>query len=93
MRGEALDKDGNPSKYNQQKWKWLMDSPFKISAECCRIMKKTPLKLYQRETGKYPITAQMACESRLRYQQWLKNGCNGFDMKSPISNPLSFWTE
>ena len=24
---------------------------------------------------------------------WLKNGCNGFDMKSPISNPMSFWTE
>lgn len=22
-----------------------------------------------------------------------KNGCNGFDMKSPISNPMSFWTE
>ena len=21
------------------------------------------------------------------------NGCNGFDMKSPISNPMSFWTE
>ena len=26
-------------------------------------------------------------------RQWLRNGCNGFDMKSPISNPMSFWTE
>ena len=27
------------------------------------------------------MTAEMAEESRLRKQQWLKNGCNGFDMK------------
>lgn len=40
-----------------------------------------------------PMTAQMASESRLRTTNWLKNGCNGFDMKSPISNPMSFWTE
>ena len=39
------------------------------------------------------MTAQMASESRLRTSQWLKNGCNGFNMKSPISNPMSFWTE
>lgn len=39
------------------------------------------------------MTAQMASESKLRTQQWLKNGCNGFDMKSPISNPMSFWME
>lgn len=39
------------------------------------------------------MTAQMASESRLRTSQWLKNGCNGFQMKSPISNPMSFWTE
>ena len=39
------------------------------------------------------MTGQMAIESRLRQSQWLKNGCNGFDMKSPISNPMSFWTE
>lgn len=32
-------------------------------------------------------------ERHLREQQWLKNGCNGFEMKSPISNPMSFWTE
>lgn len=39
------------------------------------------------------MTAQMASESRLRAMKWLKNGCNGFDMKSPISNPMSFWVE
>lgn len=35
----------------------------------------------------------MASESRLRTQQWLMNGCNGFDLKEPISNPMSFWFE
>lgn len=56
-------------------------------------MKKQPSKAYAKKTGKKPITAQMAQESNLRTQQWLKNGCNGFDMKNPISNPMSFWTE
>lgn len=40
-----------------------------------------------------PMTAQMASESRLRTTQWLQNGCNGFHMKNPVSNPMSFWTE
>ena len=35
----------------------------------------------------------MASESKLRTEKWLQNGCNGFDMKSPISNPMSFWTK
>lgn len=39
------------------------------------------------------MTAQTAEESRLRIQQWILNGCNGFNMKSPISNPMSFWVE
>jgi 3'-phosphoadenosine 5'-phosphosulfate sulfotransferase (PAPS reductase)/FAD synthetase len=56
-------------------------------------MKKEPSKRYSKETGRKPITATMASESRLRTQKWLQNGCNGFEMKSPISNPMSFWTE
>ena len=56
-------------------------------------MKKDPAHKYSKETGRYAITAQMAEESKLRTQKWLQNGCNGFHMKSPISNPMSFWTE
>lgn len=56
-------------------------------------MKKAPVHEYARQTSRIPITAQMASESQNRTVQWLKNGCNGFDMKSPISNPMSFWTE
>ena len=35
----------------------------------------------------------MADESRLRKQKWLANGCNAFNLKTPISNPMSFWKE
>ena len=56
-------------------------------------MKKAPIKQYAKKKGKHPITAMMAEESRLRFQQRLLHGCNGFEMKQPISNPMSFWTE
>ena len=56
-------------------------------------MKKAPLHAYQREHHMVPITAQMAEESMLRTQKWLQHGCNAFDNKNPISNPMSFWTE
>ena len=39
------------------------------------------------------MTATMASESLLREQAWMRNGCNAFDAKRPISNPMSFWTE
>lgn len=56
-------------------------------------MKKQPIKEYAKRNNKKPITAQMASESKLRTQHWIKNGCNGFEMKNPISNPIAFWTE
>lgn len=57
------------------------------------VMKKQPAHQYNKDTGRVPITAQMASESKLRTSQWLQNGCNGFDLKIPTSNPMSFWTE
>lgn len=79
--------------YNKERYKFFLEAPFEISDHCCSIMKKAPLSSYARRTGRVPITAQMASESRLRTTNWLRNGCNGFAMKSPISNPMSFWTE
>ena len=79
--------------YNKERYKFFLEAPFEISDHCCSIMKKAPMHSYTKKTGRVPMTAQMASESRLRTTNWLKNGCNGFDMKSPISNPMSFWTE
>lgn len=56
-------------------------------------MKKSPIKEYAHETGRKPITGQMASESMARQSQWLKKGCNSFESKNPISNPMAFWTE
>ena len=75
------------------KYTYLIDAPFSVSARCCDVMKKAPAKAFQKETGRMPMTGSMACESVSRANVWMKNGCNGFDMKSPISSPMSFWTE
>ena len=81
------------SSFSQEKYKFMLESPFDISNKCCTVMKKKPLHEYHRKTGRNPITATMASESKLRTQKWLQNGCNGFDLKIPTSNPMSFWTE
>lgn len=94
LNGTSICKStGKLSIYNCNKWKFLLDAPFKISSECCKFLKKNPAKKYNKETNRKPITATMACESRRRTSQWLQHGCNGLNMKSPISNPMSFWTE
>lgn len=79
--------------YDRSKYIFTLDAPFEISNQCCNVMKKKPAHRYNKTTGRVPITAQMACESKLRESQWVINGCNGFDLKIPTSNPMSFWTE
>ena len=94
-RLNGVNADGTPSKYRQShyvKWAYLVDAPFKISANCCGIMKEAPLEKYERESGKRPIVGTMAVESERRRHAWLQTGCNNFDSKHPVSKPLSFWT-
>ena len=81
------------SMYDRRRYQFFLDAPFEIGSDCCKAMKKAPIHKYARETGRMPMTAQMADESLLRRQQWVKFGCNGFDRKNPLSNPMSFWTE
>ena len=91
--GLALDKNGNKSQFNCEKWKFLLNAPFNCSAECCTVMKKNPAKLYEKTTGRVPIIATMTCESRLRLESWIRYGCNAFDAERQSSQPMSFWTE
>lgn len=88
-----IDHDGKPSQFNYSRYKWLATAPFYVSNKCCDVMKKAPVKSYTKITGRVSITAQMASESRLRTLHWLHHGCNAFDAKKPVSNPMSFWTE
>lgn len=93
LLGTAMDKNGNKSLFCKEKYKPLLYTDFICGSYCCNIMKKNPAKAFIKKTDKKPMTAQMASESKLRERQWLRNGCNGFEMKSPISNPMSFWIE
>lgn len=91
--GLALISGKYTNKYSFSKYAYLKDAPFKISNQCCNIMKKAPSKDYTKQTGMYPIIATMACESQLRRTNWIRHGCNAFDSKNPHSAPMSFWTE
>ena len=88
LLGKRKDKKGNKSLYNKQKYKPLLNAPFRISNLCCNIMKKEPMgKLKEK-----PIIATMTEESVLRKNAWLKTGCNAFEGKIE-SKPMSFWTK
>lgn len=92
---KGLDKNGKYSKYNQRfkAYRHLLDSPFKISHKCCEKMKEAPARMFERQTGLKPMIALLAEESERRTMAWIKNGCNAFEAKNPVSKPLSFWTE
>ena len=81
------------SMFSCVRYQFFLDAPFEISNQCCNVMKKEPMHRYAKETGRVPMTAEMASESRLRTQVWLRNGCNMFDAKNPKSTPMAFWTE
>lgn len=93
LNGELLLKNGKQSLFNCTKWKFMLDAPFEVSNECCRIMKKNPTKKYERETGRKPILGLLAEESIKRQSAWMQTGCNAFDIKRPQSQPIAFWTE
>lgn len=82
-----------PSYKLPKKWTFLIDAPFKISDKCCHYMKKEPLDRYAKQTQSAPYIGTLACESRRRELDYLKQGCNFYNKKSPHSTPLSFWLE
>ena len=91
--GTAKMNNANKSRFCVEKYKPLLQTDFMCADACCAVMKKSPAKIFARKTGKKPITAQMAAESKQRTTQWMLKGCNAFESKNPISNPMSFWTE
>ena len=79
--------------YAMAKWNDLRFVNFNIDDRCCDIIKKQPAHEYSKNNGIYFMTAEMACESKKRTDNWLHHGCNGFDLKTPKSTPMAFWTE
>lgn len=75
------------------RWRFLINAPFLISDKCCEIMKKNPMHRYFKETGNYQYVGMLASDSKTREKIYLQYGCNAYDLKTPRSTPLSFWTE
>lgn len=73
------------------KHRYLLDAKFPISERCCDELKKKPMKKYEKETGRKPIIATLAVESKMRESSYLKHGCNNFTKGA--STPMGFWTE
>lgn len=81
------------SKYATPKYKACVDLDFNIAPHCCDVMKKGPIHSFENQTSRKGITGTTAEESMLRTNQWMRHGCNAFDVRRPVSNPMSFWTE
>jgi len=64
---------------------------FKVGYQCCNVMKKRPFHKFEKLTDRKPYVGTMATESMYRKNNYLRYGCNAFDLKKPQSRPLSFW--
>lgn len=89
---KRLNGDSRGNGAMSHKWKFLMNSPFKVSEQCCSVLKKRPAKKYEKDSGNSPIVGTMASDSRTRETAYLKAGCNSFNGRN-MSTPLAIWLE
>lgn len=92
LKNKRLNGDKKGNGKISDKWQFLIKAPFKISDRCCHIMKKEPVKRYEKETSRGTIVGTMAADSRLRETSYLQHGCNSFEGR-PMSTPMAFWLE
>ena len=94
-RQKQFDESYSWSKYCKVKWKPMIDLPIKISNKCCEALKKSPLKNYQRKTGRHSIRGLTVAEGGQRRQSWMnRGGCTAFSdegSKAPVCDPISPW--
>lgn len=92
LRGEENGK-GSGSKFQIDKWNFLLKAPFELNNKCCDIYKKQPMKKFSKISGKSPIIGTLAEESLLREKNWVSRGCNVFTKNKEASYPLSIWND
>lgn len=90
----GIKSDGSKSLHFKlaKKWHKLINSPFKISEKCCDIIKKRPIREYEKISKRVSYIGTMASDSVQRKYAYLKTGCNSFINKIQ-SIPLAFWLE
>lgn len=74
------------------KWHKLITAPFKVTDNCCAIIKKRPTYEYTKQTGRVAFVGTRASESRRRALTYKMHGCNGYTLATPRSTPLAIWT-
>ena len=89
-RVKQFDGSMKRSRFNKEKWRFLLESDFKISEQCCDILKKKPFKKFEKETSLHGYIGVLASEGGVRMQGYLKTGCNNYRFGN--SKPLGFWT-
>lgn len=89
-RVKQFDGSQKGSRFDKSKWRFLLDSPFLISEQCCDIFKKKPFKKFEKETGLHGYIGVLASEGGVRLSGYLRTGCNNYRFGN--SKPLGFWT-
>jgi len=90
----GIKKDGGLSKSFKlaKKWHKLITADFDVTNKCCDILKKHPMREFEKKTGLYPIIGTQAMESSSRKQSYLITGDISTTPKYSC-RPLSIWTE
>lgn len=88
----GIRRDGKKGSWKlPEKYKFLVNSGFKISNKCCYYMKKRPFDLYEKNTGRTSMLGTMAADSKMREVSYLQTGCHNY--RTRRSQPIAFWTE
>lgn len=81
------------TKFGYKQYSYMVNAPFKVSEQCCDVMKKRPAHKYYKETGLCPIIGTHADESAQRAERFEAVGEHDLLSKIPKSNPLMIWTD
>lgn len=80
-----------------ERWMYLLNEPYKVSARCCFWLKHQPAYEYHKRTGLHPYIGLLASESHQRTLGYIQQGgCNVFELSGknhPRSLPLAIWTD
>lgn len=84
----GLNRMERDDRFGFARYAYLVGAPFKISGRCCEILKKRPMRAYQKTTGRYPYIGIRADESVRRKSAYVNHG----EISNTGCAPLAIWT-
>lgn len=73
-----------------EKYAYLIDAPFRISDQCCNLIKGNTVHRYCKEHGLKPYDSLLACESINRLKNTVNKGFHIFGTDDPNCRRLPF---